>query len=46
MAIDIRMHGTPLPKIHNVALAMKRGGVGYYPDSEFVHMDVGPIRKW
>ena len=46
MAIDIRMQGTPLPRIHNVALAMRRGGVGYYPDSQFVHVDVGPVRKW
>ncbi len=46
MAIDIRMAGTPLPHIHNVALAMRRGGVGYYPDSQFVHVDVGPLRRW
>ncbi len=46
MAIDIRMHGTPLNKIHNVALDMRRGGVGYYPDSQFVHVDVGPLRRW
>lgn len=46
MAIDIRMDGTSLMKIHNTALAMRRGGVGYYPDSEFVHVDVGPLRRW
>jgi uncharacterized protein YcbK (DUF882 family) len=46
MAIDIRLPGTPLPQIHNVALAMRRGGVGYYPDSQFVHIDVGPLRRW
>ena len=46
MAIDIRMPGTHLAKIHNVALGMHRGGVGYYPDSQFVHVDVGPVRKW
>ncbi len=46
MAMDIRMNGTSLPKIHNAALAMNRGGVGYYPDSQFVHIDVGPIRRW
>jgi uncharacterized protein YcbK (DUF882 family) len=46
MAMDIRMTGTSLPKIHNVALAMRRGGVGYYPDSQFVHIDVGPLRRW
>jgi uncharacterized protein YcbK (DUF882 family) len=46
MAIDIRMPGVSLPRLHNVALAMRRGGVGYYPDSQFVHMDVGPLRRW
>ncbi len=46
MAVDIRLPGTPLAKIHNVALAMRRGGVGYYPDSQFVHVDVGPVRRW
>ncbi len=46
MAIDVRMQGVSLPHLHNVALNMHRGGVGYYPDSEFVHMDVGPIRRW
>ena len=46
MAIDLRLPGTPLPRIHSVALAMHRGGVGYYPDSQFVHIDVGPVRQW
>jgi uncharacterized protein YcbK (DUF882 family) len=46
MAIDIRLPGSSLPHIHNIALAMRRGGVGYYPDSQFVHVDVGPVRKW
>lgn len=46
MAIDIRLPGTSLPHIHNVALGMRRGGVGYYPDSQFVHVDVGPVRMW
>jgi uncharacterized protein YcbK (DUF882 family) len=46
MAIDIRMPGTSLPKVYHTALAMHRGGVGYYPDSQFVHVDVGPTRTW
>jgi uncharacterized protein YcbK (DUF882 family) len=46
MAIDIRMDGTTLPHLHDTALVMDRGGVGYYPDSQFVHVDVGPIRRW
>jgi uncharacterized protein YcbK (DUF882 family) len=46
MAIDIRMQNAPLPKLYKTALNMRRGGVGYYPDSEFVHVDVGPLRRW
>jgi len=46
MAIDIRMQGTSLGRLRNTALAMGRGGVGYYPVSDFVHVDVGPIRHW
>ena len=46
MAIDLRMPGTSLHKVYNTALGMRRGGVGYYPDSEFVHVDVGPVRTW
>ncbi len=46
MAVDIRLDGAPLSKLHAAALSMKRGGVGYYPKSKFVHLDVGPIRRW
>jgi uncharacterized protein YcbK (DUF882 family) len=46
MATDIRIQGVPLSQIHSTAMAMDRGGVGYYPDSEFVHVDVGPVRRW
>ncbi|MDR3423648.1 MAG: DUF882 domain-containing protein [Alphaproteobacteria bacterium] len=46
MAIDVRLDGTPLPSLHQTALTMRRGGVGYYPKSQFVHLDVGPVRRW
>jgi uncharacterized protein YcbK (DUF882 family) len=46
MAVDIRMASVPLPRLHQTALEMQRGGVGYYPKSEFVHIDVGPVRQW
>ncbi len=46
MAIDLRLDGTPLPKLQKTALTLRRGGVGYYPKSEFVHLDVGPPRHW
>lgn len=45
-AIDIRIPGIPTWKLRDVALALHRGGVGYYPKSEFVHVDVGRFRRW
>ncbi len=45
-AIDIRMPGQDLAQLHKVALAAMGGGVGYYPDSQFVHMDTGRVRHW
>ncbi|MFD1217321.1 DUF882 domain-containing protein [Microbulbifer celer] len=46
MAIDIRMPGIPLSKVRRAALDLKAGGVGYYPKSNFVHVDTGPVRRW
>ncbi len=46
MAIDIRLQDVPLDKLHQVAVDMKRGGVGIYRKSDFVHIDVGPVRYW
>jgi uncharacterized protein YcbK (DUF882 family) len=45
-AIDIRLSDVPLPKLHAAALAAARGGVGYYPTSNFVHVDTGRVRRW
>lgn len=45
-AIDIRIPGVPTWKLRNAALALHRGGVGYYPQSGFVHVDVGRVRQW
>ena len=45
-AIDIRLPGYDLKKLHQAALALKAGGVGYYPSSNFIHVDVGPVRRW
>jgi uncharacterized protein YcbK (DUF882 family) len=45
-AIDIRIPGIPTSKLRDVALSLHRGGVGFYPKSEFVHVDVGPVRRW
>jgi len=46
MAIDIRIPGRALADLHLAALAERRGGVGYYPSSDFVHVDVGRVRAW
>jgi len=45
-AIDIRIPGVPTSELRDAALSLRRGGVGYYPDSEFVHVDVGRVRRW
>jgi uncharacterized protein YcbK (DUF882 family) len=45
-AIDIRVPGVSMMTLRNAALALKAGGVGYYPISQFVHVDVGPVRTW
>ncbi|MEW5248335.1 DUF882 domain-containing protein [Microbulbifer sp. 2201CG32-9] len=46
MALDIRMPGVALSKLRQAALDLKAGGVGYYPKSNFVHVDTGPVRRW
>ncbi len=45
-AIDIRLEGVPLPQLRAAALALRAGGVGYYPASDFVHVDTGRVRTW
>ncbi|WP_373777046.1 DUF882 domain-containing protein [Glaesserella sp.] len=45
-AIDFRIEGVPLARIKSVAESLSNGGVGYYPRSNFVHVDTGPVRTW
>jgi uncharacterized protein YcbK (DUF882 family) len=45
-AIDIRLPGYELNTLRSAAIDLRRGGVGYYPLSDFVHVDVGRIRSW
>jgi len=45
-AIDIRLPGVRTSSLRDTALALKRGGVGYYASSDFVHVDVGRVRRW
>jgi uncharacterized protein YcbK (DUF882 family) len=45
-AIDLRVAGVSTVMLRNAALSLHAGGVGYYPISQFVHVDVGPVREW
>jgi uncharacterized protein YcbK (DUF882 family) len=45
-AIDLRMPGVDTLKLRRAALALRRGGVGYYPHSDFIHVDTGRVRQW
>ncbi|MBX3511000.1 MAG: DUF882 domain-containing protein [Hyphomonadaceae bacterium] len=46
MAIDIAIEGLATSTLRDAALALRGGGVGYYPDPGFVHVDVGRLRQW
>jgi uncharacterized protein YcbK (DUF882 family) len=46
MAIDIRLPGIRTADLRDAAVALHRGGVGYYAASDFVHVDVGRVRRW
>jgi uncharacterized protein YcbK (DUF882 family) len=45
-AVDIRVPGRSTRAVRDAALALQGGGVGYYPVSRFVHVDVGRVRRW
>jgi len=45
-AVDIHIPGVRLHKVRSIARSIGMGGVGYYPRSGFVHVDVGPVRSW
>jgi uncharacterized protein YcbK (DUF882 family) len=45
-AIDIRVPGVTTAALRDAAQALHAGGVGFYPVSQFVHVDVGPVRTW
>lgn len=45
-AIDLRMPGVNTLRLREAALSLRRGGVGYYPHSDFIHVDTGRVRQW
>ena len=45
-AIDVRIPNFDTRQLRKAAISLKGGGVGYYASSDFIHMDVGPVRKW
>jgi uncharacterized protein YcbK (DUF882 family) len=45
-AIDVRLKETSTRSIRDAALSLSRGGVGFYPRSDFVHLDTGRVRRW
>ncbi|MEH6824744.1 MAG: DUF882 domain-containing protein [Motiliproteus sp.] len=45
-AIDIRVPGIDIKRVYEAALAQKGGGVGLYTQSDFIHLDVGRVRRW
>jgi len=46
MAADVSLPHVSTSRLRHAALDLRAGGVGYYPDSGFVHIDVGPVRHW
>jgi uncharacterized protein YcbK (DUF882 family) len=45
-AIDVRLAGVDCADLAGTALGMRRGGIGYYRQSDFVHLDTGAFRTW
>jgi uncharacterized protein YcbK (DUF882 family) len=45
-ALDVRLTSAKTTAVRDSAIALARGGVGYYPESNFVHIDTGPVRTW
>ena len=45
-AIDVRFSEVPTKQLRDYAINLKAGGVGFYPSSDFVHLDTGRYRTW
>ena len=45
-AMDVRLPGIATARLRDAAIAMARGGVGYYRELDFIHVDTGRVRRW
>jgi uncharacterized protein YcbK (DUF882 family) len=45
-ALDVRSYGATLPNLYKAAKKLAVGGLGYYPHSNFIHLDSGPVKQW
>ena len=45
-ALDVRLQGAEIAALRDAAVAQRAGGVGYYPKSDFIHVDTGRFRTW
>ena len=45
-AVDVRLSGVDTARLRDIAVELALGGVGYYPQSDFVHLDTGHVRSW
>ena len=45
-ALDMHIDGYSTSKLRNIAKSLRAGGVGYYPRSQFIHVDTGTVRSW
>lgn len=45
-AVDVRLADVPLGELRDAALSLRAGGVGFYPESNFLHLDTGRVRSW
>jgi uncharacterized protein YcbK (DUF882 family) len=44
--VDFSLPARKLSLVHKTALTQQIGGVGYYPDADFLHVDIGRVRRW
>lgn len=45
-AVDFRLPGIPIRRLHRWARSLRLGGVGFYPHSKFIHVDTADVRYW